>query len=70
MLVKKITYNIKNIRLEKGITLRQLEKMSGISNGFISAIENNKQHPTLITLMQIADALEVDVTELFTICSL
>ncbi|MDO5293356.1 MAG: helix-turn-helix transcriptional regulator [bacterium] len=67
---KTVVYNIKKIRLEKGLTLRQLAEKSGVSNGFISAIENNKQHPTLITLVPIADALEVDVNELFTICSL
>ena len=65
-----IKYRIKQIRIEKHLSLRQLEELSGVSNSFISAIENNKKHPTTITLCQLAIALDVNPEELFTYCVL
>lgn len=62
-----IRYNIKQIRTEKNITLRKLEELSGISNSFISDVENNKKHPTVYTLCLLAIALEVKPEELYSI---
>ena len=52
-------------RTAKGITLKQLEEMSGISKTAINNTENGKTSPTLYQLEAIAKALDVRITDLF-----
>ena len=62
-----VRYKIKLIRLKKGITLRELERISGVSRSEISAIERNKIDAKLTTLLMIALSLKVNITDLFDI---
>lgn len=62
----KVTYNVKRQREIQGLTLDQLSMLSGIGKSTISELENNKSHPTILTLLSIANALDVDITDLFT----
>ena len=55
---------IRNVREEKGISISQLSKMTGISKGHLSRIENQETMPTILTLERIAIALKVDSKEL------
>lgn len=57
--------NIKLIRYEKGLTLRDLERLTGLNHGTISRIENGFTIPTQTTMMQIARGLKMDVSEVF-----
>ena len=52
-------------RVEKNITLKQLEQMSKISKTTLNDIENEKISPTLYQLEAIAKALDVKITDLF-----
>ena len=61
-----ITYTIKEIREEKGLSLRQLSNMCDISHATISYIERGLRKPTVDVLLQIALALNVEITDLFT----
>ncbi len=63
----KIYYKVYEKRDEKGLTLRELSDISGISKSEINRIENQKSHPTLYTLLKIAKSLDCDVTELFSL---
>lgn len=54
-----ITYKIKEIRELQGMSIRELEKQSGVSRSQISNIENNKKDTTVTTLYMIAIALGV-----------
>lgn len=55
---------IREIRLIKNISLNKLAKMTGISIGYLSDIENNKaQNPTMDKLNKIAEALEVSIND-------
>lgn len=56
---------INKMRKEKGVTLRQLEQMTGISKSTLNLIENEKFSPKLIQLEKIAVALGVKITDLF-----
>lgn len=56
---------INKIRKEKGITLRQLEQMTGISKSTLNLIENEKFSPKISQLEKIAIALDVKITDLF-----
>lgn len=52
-------------RTEKGLTLMQLAKLSGIGKSTINNIENGKVSPTLFQIETIAIALEMRITDLF-----
>lgn len=59
-------FMIKSIRLSKNITLYQLSKMTGLSRTYIRNLENNKSlNPNLATLYKIANALEVNIKNLY-----
>ncbi len=61
----KITFKLKELRLKKSITIRQLAMMSGVSKSQISDIETGKSMPTILTLCQLAEALHVEPEELY-----
>jgi transcriptional regulator with XRE-family HTH domain len=61
---KKIVENIKKTRLEREMSLDHLAKLAGLTKGYLSKIENARKPPPLSTLLKIAAALDVDVTEL------
>ena len=48
-------------RFEKGLTLKELSKLSGVTAPQISMMENGKTMPTLRTLEKLALALDTKV---------
>lgn len=62
-----VKYKIKMLRKKKGMTLRELEKNSGVSKSQLSNIERNETDPKLTTLIMIASALKVNITDIFDI---
>lgn len=56
---------IRKIRIEKNMTQEELSQKSGISESYISELENNLKIPTILTLCQLAEALNVEVLELY-----
>lgn len=54
-----------NVRTQKGYTLKQVEKLSGVSKSTIDNIENGITSPTLYQLELLAKALDVKITDLF-----
>lgn len=59
-------FRIKNIRLNKNISLYQLSKMTRLSRTYIRNLEEDKAfNPTLSSLSKIATALEVNIKDLF-----
>ncbi len=61
----KLGEKIRNIRLEKHMTLRDLSKKSGCSLGFLSQVERDKVSPTIASLRKIAEALSINIISLF-----
>lgn len=57
--------NIRRIRQEKNMTQVQLSCKIGKANTFLCDIEKCRATPSLKTIKTIAEALEVDVAELF-----
>ncbi|MFD2843436.1 helix-turn-helix domain-containing protein [Paracoccus cavernae] len=57
--------NLEKIRSERGLTQGDLADMSGLKQSTISKIERGYDGVTLRSLYKIADALEVDLSELF-----
>lgn len=52
-------------RVKKGVSLRELSAMTGISKSALNAHENGDPSPTLLQLEQIAKALNIRITDLF-----
>lgn len=61
-----IIYAIRNFRKSKNITLDELSNKTSLSNSYLSKLENNKvTNCTINTLEKLADALEVNIKDLF-----
>ena len=57
---------IKMLRTSKNITLYKLSKETGLSRTYLRNLENNKTfNPTLRVLEKIANALNVNIKQLF-----
>ncbi len=56
---------IRTLRLEKGISVRALAKIAGISPATISLLESNEDRKaSLLTVNKLAAALEIPIQEL------
>ena len=62
-----IRYNIKRLREEAGLTQQQLADKAGIKMNYVAKIESKKMQRgfTIVSLGRIADALGLDIRELF-----
>ena len=60
-----LSQTIREVRLERKMTIEQLAARSGFSKGFISQVENFRITPSLKALGKIAEALDLRVSELF-----
>ena len=66
LLKKELGKRIQNIRKAKSITQERLAEIIGIDPKNVSRIENGNSYPSAETLTAIADALDVEIYELFT----
>ncbi len=53
------------IRHERGITLKELEKLTGLGKTTLNNIENEKVSPTICEVEMICEALGITFKELF-----
>lgn len=60
-----ISNRIKERRREKNITVQELATQASVSKGLISQIENSRTIPSLIVLIDIIKALDIDLNEFF-----
>jgi transcriptional regulator with XRE-family HTH domain len=60
-----ISNRIKERRREKNITVQELAAKAAVSKGLISQIENSRTIPSLLVLIEIIKALEIDLNEFF-----
>jgi len=56
---------LKTLRMERNLSQRDLAASSGVTNGMISMIEQNKHSPSVATLNRITDALGLSFGEFF-----
>ncbi|TPM40522.1 XRE family transcriptional regulator [Mesorhizobium sp. B2-3-4] len=56
---------LKALRREGGLTLTQVSQMSGLAISTLSKVENNQMSLTYDKLLQLAQGMKVDITELF-----
>lgn len=58
--------NCARIRREHGWTQEQLAERTGLSQQYLSDLERGKRNPTIVTIYEIAQALDVSHLELVT----
>lgn len=56
---------LRELRHERGLSLRNLARTSGLSTNALSMIERSRTSPSVSTLYKIADALGVPITAFF-----
>ncbi len=56
---------LRQLRLERGLSIRSLAEQSGLNVNTLSLIENGKTSPSVSTLQQIAAALRTPITVFF-----
>ena len=56
---------LKQIRIRKGLSLRQVEYMTGISHSALSRIENEEVEAGMTTLEEIAKGLHIRISDLY-----
>lgn len=69
-ILAQISQKIKSIRKDKNLTLQEVAERAGVTKGLISQIENSRTIPSLLVLMQLIKALEVDLNFFFNDLSL
>jgi len=57
--------NLREIRSRQGLSLRALADISGLNINTLSLVENGKSSPSVSTLQQLAQALDVPITAFF-----
>jgi transcriptional regulator with XRE-family HTH domain len=61
----KLGEKVKDLRLQKRYTLRQVSGKTGLSIALLSQVENNAVSPPVATLLRIARALDVTISYFF-----
>lgn len=64
---KLVGENTARIRKEKGLTQEALAEKSGLSQQYISGLENGQRNPTIVTIFELATALNVGHLDLLAI---
>jgi len=64
-IIIRISQRIKELRKERGITIQELANRAQVTKGLISQIENSRTIPSLIVLIEIIKALDVDLNNFF-----
>ena len=68
MEIKKfIGLRIKELRRSRNMTQEILSEKVGISSKYLSSIERGKENPTLDTIIKLSIALDVDLSDMFTL---
>lgn len=56
---------IKELRNRKGLTQEKLSELSDLSVAFVGQVERGHNRASLVTIDKIADALQIEVSDLF-----
>jgi transcriptional regulator with XRE-family HTH domain len=62
---KEFGQNVATLRRSEGMTQEQLAELSGLHRTYISGVERGTRNPTLLTVISLAQALDVQPGVLF-----
>ena len=60
-----VGHRLRELRTERGLSMRALAKLSSLSTNALSMIERGKTSPSVSTLYKLSEALEVPITAFF-----
>lgn len=63
--IKKLGQKLKNIRINKHVSLRDLAKLTGLTRSFLSQVERSVSSPSIASLEKIARALNTELSNFF-----
>ena len=63
--IKLFGQNLRMLRKRKGFSQEGFALHAGLDRTYIGGIERGERNPALKTILQLAEALEADVVELF-----
>lgn len=63
--LKKMGRRVTEIASKKGVSIEKLAYEGGISKGYLYDIAKGNGNPSFVILSRIAEALEIDLTNLF-----
>ena len=61
---KVVGLNVLRLRRERGISQEELSFRSGFGRAYLSGLETGKRNPTIVSLWEIASALDAEPVEL------
>jgi transcriptional regulator with XRE-family HTH domain len=61
---KLVGRQVRRARLAKGLTQEELSARTGLTQHYISVLENGRRNPTILTLHELAQALGVSHVDL------
>jgi transcriptional regulator with XRE-family HTH domain len=56
--------NVRRLRLAADLSQEAVAELMGVDRAYVSALELGKRNPTVITLWQVAEALQVRLVDL------
>ncbi len=62
---KRVGFNVQRLRRGKGLSQEELAFRGEVHQIYLSGVESGKRNPSIGVLGRIANALEVDIEELF-----
>lgn len=63
---KLVGANVRRFRQEKGLTQEEFAEKSGFSQQYVSGLENGRRNPTIVSLYELAQALDTTPIALIT----
>ena len=60
----KIGYNVRTIRIQRGISQKELARRAGVSQAHISDIERGERRASISVLLKIMEALKCSPTDI------
>jgi XRE family transcriptional regulator, aerobic/anaerobic benzoate catabolism transcriptional regulator len=60
----KLGQEVRKLRQRRGITLKRMAQLSGLSDRFLIEVEKGKANPSLASLVNLADALQTSLVDL------
>src|SRR5918995_456358 len=60
----KLGQEVRKLRQQRGITLKRLAQLSGLSDRFLIEVEKGNANPSITSLVNLADALQTSLTDL------
>lgn len=61
----KFGHKIRELRLKKGLSQEKLAEIAGVHRTYIGMVERAEKNITLLNIEKIANALDIEISDLF-----